>query len=131
MFREKNTIDKAYQIKDIDIEKTEYEDIDTSVVSLEYQHAIHVDGARTVMVRTVRFYEPDTDLWHVVTETGDTANDNASPPLRHRISRKRSYLSSPKVHIPIVQRHARACVSFEGWKARVTANTSAAVHGTR
>jgi len=61
-FEKRIRIGKAYQIKDIDIEKTEYEDIDTSGVSLEYQHAVHVDGARMVTVRTVRFYESDTDL---------------------------------------------------------------------
>ena len=86
-----------------------------------------MEDAQTAMVRIVRFYEVDTDLWHVVTAAGDTANDNARPFLHRHTSRKRSYLSPPKVHIRIVYRRARACVSFEGWKARVTANTSVAV----
>lgn len=56
IFREK----KVKRVKSRLLTKTE--GIDTSIVSLAYQHAVHVEGARTATVRTVRFYGSDTDL---------------------------------------------------------------------
>lgn len=75
-------------------------------------------------VRTIRFYGSDTDLWHVVTTAGDTASDTSAPlpPPQRNVG---SFAT--EVHIPIVRRLARACVSFEGWKTRTTASTSTAV----